>query len=322
MGEATFPVLEPDLQVSFYYKLHAIRRLHLGEALTKTLGSLDIQSVDAELAQFVDKSSLRRVAQFGVRGEVMFAVPVVLAANPFLLGYYRLLLGFSQKAFYHKGPFGRFRSLEEKGVVPPRVAGTLAPLCESLVGSAERLVDRLTELSVSVVHELQLLTLGAQLRGSENTRIGQRATEDVRMLIESIVKPYAQQATSAGIILENESNRKVLIEFAADPDVCVTEQLSQEVRPTLAIEIKGGADASNIHNRLGEAEKSHQKARNRGFREFWTILSVDIDEATARRASPTTGRFFNLQCILDPGTTDHRRFRDLFCALIGIRARG
>ena len=34
-------------------------------------------------------------------------------------------------------------------------------------------------------------------------------------------------------------------------------------RPLVAIEVKAGTDASNIHNRIGEAEKSHLKARAR-----------------------------------------------------------
>jgi hypothetical protein len=32
----------------------------------------------------------------------------------------------------------------------------------------------------------------------------------------------------------------------------------------VAVEIKGGKDYSNIHNRIGEAEKSHQKAKKEG----------------------------------------------------------
>ena len=42
----------------------------------------------------------------------------------------------------------------------------------------------------------------------------------------------------------------------------------------IAIEIKGGTDVSNLHNRLGEAEKSHQNARLLGFTQFWTIINL------------------------------------------------
>jgi len=320
MASLHFPVLEPNLQVSFYYKLRTIRRLHLREALGGTVKRLDVRCIDAALSRYVGADAIAHVAQFGIRGEVVFAVPMVLAANPFLLGYYRLLLGFSQKEFYQKGPFGRFKGLEEQGHIPDRLADDLEALCRSLIGSAETLVDGLERISTDIVCQLQLLTLGAQFRGSENNRIGQQAATDVRALIESIAGSYVRQTTRRTIVLQNESNRRVLIEFSADPDVCVTEQLATDVRPTLSIEIKGGADASNIHNRLGEAEKSHLKARSRGFREFWTIIGVDLDDDAARRASPTTGLFFNLARILDSTTSDYARFRDRICALMGVQS--
>jgi hypothetical protein len=247
-------------------------------------------------------------------------VPAILAANPFLLGYYRLLYGMSQKEFYNKGPFGRFKTLEDEGRIPERVAPLVAPLCESLVATGALLVRALDRVSPAILHELQLLTIGPQLRGSENTRIGQTATKEMRNLMGAIVRRYVTEETERTIILRNESDRPVLIEFFADPDVQITEQLPSGVRPTLSIEIKGGADASNIHNRLGEAEKSHQKARNRGFFEFWTVLRVDVPPETAKRESPTTSRFFHLDRIADPGGAEHKEFKELLSSLIGIKS--
>lgn len=73
---------------------------------------------------------MRKVASFGLRGEVLFAVPCVLAANPCLLGYCRLLLGLSQKEFYGKGPFGRFKRLEDEGLIPERAAALVRRIAE------------------------------------------------------------------------------------------------------------------------------------------------------------------------------------------------
>lgn len=290
------------------------------EALRDTVARLETAALDAELSRLVDRSALRRAAAFGLRGELLFPVPLVLHANPFLLGYYRLLFGLSQKEFYTKGPFGRFKSLEEEGQIPGRLAGLVEDLCRSLIATAQKLAGGLDELTPEILHELQLLTIGPQLRGSENTRIGERATAEVRDLILAIVRPYVSDRTDRTILVRNESDRVVLIEFAADPDVRVTEKLPSGVRPTLSVEIKGGADASNIHNRLGEAEKSHQKARKAGFSEFWTLVRVDVDEAVARRESPTTSRFFHLDRIRLVGTADHKEFRELLASLIGIRS--
>jgi hypothetical protein len=318
MSKPCFPTLDPGLQVAFYYRFQTIRRLHLRDALRETVARLDLEALDGELREMVDARALQRTAAFGLRGELLFPAPLLLHSNPFLLGYYRLLYGLSQKEFYAKGPFGRFKSLEEAGRCSEPLRLLLRPLCASLIGTGERLVGGLDELNQDVIHELQLLTIGPQLRGSENTRIGQSATREVRDLILRIVAPHVCEQTDRTIVLRNSSDRIVLIEFFADPDVRITEKLPTGTRPTLSIEIKGGADVSNIHNRLGEAEKSHQKARNAGFFEFWTVLRADFTAESAKRESPTTSRFFNLDRICAPRTAEHREFRELLSSLIGI----
>lgn len=317
--KARFEVLKPNLQIAFFYRLRELRQLYLFDALKKTVERLDVRELDGELASFVNSESLRRVASFGLRGETFFPVPCSLQANPFLLGYYRLLYGHSQKAFYGKGPFGRFRTLEERGNIPDRVRSSIAALCQSLIRTGETLVDSIDELSLAAVHDLQLLTIGPQFRGSENTRIGQAATGDVFKLMKRMVRKHVKQASDRVIQIINNAGRRVLIEFASDPDIKITEQLESQVRPLVSIEIKGGADVSNIHNRIGEAEKSHQKAKRRGFFEFWTILGARVDPDMARRESPTTTHFFDLRQIRRAGSADHRRLRELLGSVLSIR---
>ena len=53
-----------------------------------------------------------------------------------------------------------------------------------------------------------------------------------------------------------------------DPDVCVLEQVENRTHNKVAFEVKGGTDDSNAHNRAGEAEKSHLKAKRKGFKDF------------------------------------------------------
>ncbi len=320
-GPVNFPVLEPNLQVSFYYKLQGIRRLHLQEALSAAVSQVPVSQIDSELTARVGEDDLARVASFGLRGELFFPVPCLLLHRPSLLGYYRLLLGFSQKEFYNKGPFGRFRRLEERGELPVKVLAQVEPLCASLIASSQKLVHAIDDLSIHGIHQLQLLTLGSQLRGEENTRIGQQATKEVYDLLRDLLANYVVEATRRTLVVENDSGRAIILEFASDPDVRVTEKLTEEVRPIVSMEIKGGEDASNVHNRLGEAEKSHQKARAQGFFQFWTIARVDVEVETVRRESPTTTHFFNLARILDRETSDHSRFRDLLCSVVGVRGR-
>jgi hypothetical protein len=76
-----------------------------------------------------------------------------------------------------------------------------------------------------------------------------------------------------------------------------------------------------MHNRLGEAEKSHQKARNNGFFEFWTVLRTNVDSVMAKRESPTTSHFFHFDQIKTPGSKEYRLFRDLLGSILGIKIR-
>ena len=314
-----FPVLPPDLQVTFYYRLGAIRERYLQNALRAAVSEIELSRLDDELSRLVSANALRKVASFGIRGEVFFPTPLLLKSAPFLLGYYRLLYGLSQKEFYNKGPFGRFKRLEENAEVTPATEPLIEPLCRSMIQTGTRLVESLDELSVQIVHELQLLTVGPQFRGSENTRIGEESIRSVYELIAAIVSRAIQEQTHRTILIENAAGRPVLMEFAADPDVHVTEKSGTSLRSVLSIEVKGGGDASNVHNRLGEAEKSHLKAKKLGCTELWTILRVSVDDDVAQRGSPTTTRFFNLERILNKRTLDYRDFRDSLCLRLGIR---
>ena len=166
---------------------------------------------------------------------------------------------------------------------------------------------------------MQLLTVGPQLRGGENVRKGQEATKEVFDFIKEIVKSYVKHETEKTILIENDSGRKVLIEFSSDPDISIVETLKSRNEPLVSIEIKGGTDSSNIYNRLGEAEKSHLKASKFRFSEFWTLLRVDIDERRAREASPTTHHFFNIDLLLSAETAENIKFREILGSKLGIR---
>ena len=319
MSDSKFPVLEPNLQIEFYFRLQIINQQYLSHALGETIKELDILQIDRQLSEFVEPIYIKKVASFGLRGEIFFPVPYIIESNPKLLGYYRLLLGISQKAFYNKGPFGLFKGLEERGIISARAKTYVPDLCFSLIGTSQLMVSALDNLSLSIVRDLQLLTIGPQLRGSVNTDIGAFAADTIFELIKEIVYPYAINVTKKEITIKNDSNRIVKLIFASDPDIRILETLATGSRSLVSIEIKGGRDASNIHNRLGEAEKSHRKAKENGFFEFWTITGVDLDYASAKTESPTTSRFFSFDHIQDPKTEEYQLFRELLSSLLSIQ---
>ena len=313
------PVLIPALQIGFAQRLQLAKETYLLPALLTQVGNLDIGILDSELLEYAGKERLAFMAKHGLRGELLFPVPYLLKMSPRLLGYYRLVLGFSQKEFY-KSPFGRFKSLEEHGKVSEKTEKMLPALCESLIESAWLLAQGLPEISDQAFHELTLLTLGPQFRGSRNVNLGVEAIELVFALIKTIVASAIIDEGKNYLVIESAAGRKYRIELAPDPDIAIRQVLhSGMMRNRIAIEVKGGTDFSNIHNRLGEAEKSHQKAKAQGFTEFWTVVNVsNIRKTHWQRETPTTTELFYLSELLDKSSFAFQKFREYLIAELGI----
>jgi len=316
-----FQVLPAHSQIAFYYGLKVMRDQYLSIALDQTLKNLEPDAITRDIKEFVPKPARSLLATHAVREERLFCLPCVIHANPRLLGYYRLLYGISQKQFYDQGPFGQFKHLEITGKVAVRVAPRIDALCLSLSGTAMQLVDGIDTVSQEIIHELQIMAIGAQLRGGANTLIGQEAAKQIKELITDAVRPHVIEDTDLAVVINNSSGRKVVIQIASDPDLTITEVLLSANRPLVAIEVKGGRDLSNVHNRIGEAEKSHQKARAAGFPECWTIINVRPDAVSLEvlaRESPSSSRFFHLSRLLDISTTEYRDFIDLVRSVASV----
>jgi hypothetical protein len=316
-------VPDPELQVDFAASLARIRHLYLQDALSETVRGLDITEIDRELAQHVPGASLAALAGNGLRGELMFPVPVVLLANPRLLGYYRLLYGYSQKEFYTSATgISRFKSMEEKGVTAPKNVYDVPELCNALCRAGVILLACIgqSKIGAALLDDLTLLTLGPQLRGGANVKKGSAGIVTVFKAIHTIVEASVVKLEATRMEIKNAAGRTVLIEFAADPDIIIRAEMRPGTyRNIIAIEVKAGSDFSNIHNRVGEAEKSHQKARAAGYVECWTVVNVNnIDVAMAHRESPTTNRFYLISDLIAGTGTDFQDFRDRVISLTGI----
>ncbi|MCR4289358.1 MAG: XcyI family restriction endonuclease [Candidatus Scalindua sp.] len=305
----------PELQIDFSFAIGQIRSVYLQDALSKAVDKIDLPTLDNQLAEYVPQSNLKALAKRGLRGELVFPAPCMLEADPFLLGYYRLLLGFSQKEFYTKrfGVSG-FKSMEVKGTLSATNQVKLSDLCKGMVGSACALLDGIgiDRVSKELLDDLTLLTVGPQLRGGANVKKGVAGIVDVFESIHGIVKHAATKSTSSKIQIINAADRKVFIEFAPDPDIVIREEMNtNSIRNVIAIEVKGGTDFSNIHNRVGEAEKSHQKAKADGYVECWTVVNVDrIDMDMARRESPSTNRFYRISALKSGEGGEYEDFKN------------
>jgi len=314
----------PELQINFSKLLQKIREVYLKEGLGKTIDMIDLARLDKELNEYIPGKHLKFLAKNGLRGELLFPVPYLLETNPFLLGYYRLLLGFSQKEFY-SSTFGitAFKSMETKGILLERTKGKLVELCKALIKSAMALSDGIgvDNLNAKLLDDLTLLTVGPQLRGGANVEKGTAGIYDVFKVIYNIVEKSIKFSDSSKIELKNAAGRKVFIEFASDPDIVIREMIGDNrFRNIVAIEVKGGKDFSNIHNRVGEAEKSHQKAKQSGYVECWTVVNVDrIDIEIAKRESPSTNSFYIISKLISRNGDEYLDFKENIISLTGIK---
>ena len=319
----TISIPDPELQASFAAALSEIRTLYLQDALREAVNSLAVPTIDQELAAIVPAHSLTALASHGLRGEMMFPVPSILQANPRLLGYYRLLYGYSKKEFYTSATgLSRYTGMEERGTFGKGLESTLHDVCREMCKAGAILLATISDakISASLLDDLTLLTLGPQLRGGANVRKGSAGIRTVFNAIHEIVQSAVTTMNETRITILNAASRTVLIEFAADPDIIIREEMqSGQFRQLIAIEVKAGSDFSNIHNRIGEAEKSHQKAKSTGFVECWTVVNVDkIDITMAHKESPSTNRFYRISDIVAAQGGDYVDFRDRVISLTGI----
>lgn len=297
-------------QVRFYQLLVAARKQWFMDALSETLGRIDQGVVQNEISRYVPSDIRRILAAAGLRDEHVFPIPVILEARPSLIGYYRLLLGAPQKIFY-KGStgMGRFKGMEELGTISKQQP-YLSEFCQAMSQVLAELVRQIPKITERDLRELPLLTFGSQLQGSNNTQIGKTAMKEVFVAIKEIVGKYVTEARERRLTLRNSAGRTVFVSLSHDPDVCIQEQVENRIHHHVAIEVKGGTDISNAHNRAGEAEKSHQKAKKFGFPEFWTIISKrGLDLFKLQSESPTTNHWFDVAEILARKGKDWDDFR-------------
>ncbi len=181
------------------------------------------------------------------------------------------------------------------------------------------LVRQIPNITQRDIRELPLLTYGAQLQGSNNTAIGKKAMQDVFMALSEIVSQHIVEKTTNRLVLKNAAGRTVFIRLSHDPDVAIDEQVGSATHKKVAIEVKGGTDISNAHNRAGEAEKSHLKAKNRGYPEFWTIISkTGLDMSKLKAESQTTNHWFDVAEVLARKGSDWDEFQQRVAAAAGV----
>ena len=323
MKPPSIPPLSAARQITFHQHLVSARQAWLRDALAVVLADADLDTLRAEIGEYVPKDVQKILAAAGVRDEHVFPLPSLLETRPSLVGYYRLLLGIPQKTFYgSRSGMGPFRNMEKGKVTAPTESQRvlLPEFCRAMSAGLSELVRALApSFGARDVAELPLLTLGQQIQGGINNLIGQRAIANVFLAIRDLVASAIEIDEADRLVVKNAAGRTVSILLASDPDVRIDEEMPGKTHHLVAIEVKGGRDFSNAHNRAGEAEKSHRKAKAAGFREFWTIIAkLGLDVETLRRESPTTDSWFDAAQVLDRSGPDWDDFRHRVAGHVGI----
>lgn len=311
--------LKADRAIDLYARLKEARLLYLQPALAHAIEDVGVAVIDAELKAIVSSTALTSLAKLGVRGERVFPTPSILRAKPPLIAYYRMLLGLSQKAFSQTFGYGRFARAEKTGRLTEALEAELPELCRVFADALASLVAELGAFSDRDLHELTLLTLGSTFQGSRNVEIGQVATQGVFDVILDLLEPYIVTEGDTSLSVRNAAGRTVTVLFGADPDVRIDTEVHGSPERILAIEIKGGSDRSNVHNRAGEAEKSHLKAKAEGYQHRWTIISLTgVKDSVVKQESPSTTLVFDVSQVLAEAGPHYDEFKRQIVHLLGL----
>lgn len=282
---------------------------------------MGVARIDRELNELVPSHALNHVARLGLRGERVFPVPSILEHAPPLIGYYRMLLGISKKEFAqtNKLGYGPWLGAEERGSMPDRLVPHLPRFCSALIEPLVQVVYAMDTFDDRDLGDLALLTLGPTLQGGRNNVIGSRASKAVFDSMRSLLEENWISFTAERLVRFTAPNGQsfALVE-GSDPDIRLDASMPDGLEvPVIAIEIKGGEDAANAHNRAGEANKSHLNAQIAGYDHRWTIMIMrGLDRDRLHRETPSTTELFEASEIMAQSGADWEALGLLFATII------
>jgi hypothetical protein len=318
LAKPAFRPISANFAVDLYEALVNARRLYLQPALARTVLEVGVPPIDAELLAIVPSNALNHLGSLGLRGERVFPVPSVLRHTPTLIAYYRSLLGLSRKEFTRIG-YAAWVRAEQDGRLSRVQLDVLESFCRVLSAPLVELVEAMGTFEDRDLSDLTLLTMGPTLQGARNNVIGNRAATEMFAAMRAVVATWAITFEAERLIrFVTSRGQEYECVAASDPDIRVDERVGGALRPLLAIEIKGGADVSNVHNRAGEAEKSHLKAKAQDYQHRWTVIVMaGISHQTIQGETPSSTMLFEADEVLKQTGADWERFKAEFDRLIG-----
>lgn len=310
--------LSAELAIELYENLIEARRLYLHPALREAVKKVGVIRIDEELHRLVPHEALSLLAQLGLRGELVFPVPSIITYSPSLLGYYRMLLGFSKKEFSKRG-YSSWVRAEESQVLSPVHVTNLEQYCSYLIKHLSILVEAMGQFRDRDLSDLALLTLGPTLQGGRNTVIGSNAERQIFQVFQQLVNPWIVYLNGPLMRFKIPNEQTFELVRKNDPDISLSIGLGASSLPLLALEVKGGGDATNAHNRAGEAEKSHIKAAVMGYNHRWTVIQIPKGQRSRIVGeTPTSTAVFDFNEVTNQSGEDWSQFKTRFFAIINV----
>ncbi len=232
-----------------------------------------------------------------------------------------MLLGISKKEFSQANRlgYGPWVNAEETGRISPRLILLLDPFCQALINPLAQAVVAIGQFTDRDLSDITLLTLGSTLQGGRNNTIGSQAASGVLTAIRRLLTTWITFETDKMLHLKIPSGDEIEISVGSDPDIQINRGLGTSSTPLIAIEIKGGGDVSNAHNRAGEAEKSQIKAEMQGYQHRWTIIRMQgVDRALIQSETPSSTMIFEAAEILDQDGIDWVNFKQSLLSMFAI----
>jgi hypothetical protein len=314
VSQPQFKPIPFQFTIDLYQELVKARDLQLQPALNEAVRAVGVTRIDADLQRLVPPSALNQVAGLGLRGERVFPVPSIIAHAPPLIGYYRMLLGISKKEFSQpkRLSYGPWVNAEETGRLSTRLHPLLDSFCAALIEPLTQAVLVMGQFTDRDLSDITLLTLGSTLQGGRNNIIGEEAAANVFKVLTTLFSPWITTQTTKVLLLQLPSGHTAEIKVGRDPDIQMNLRFSLQSTPLIAIEIKGGNDSSNAHNRAGEAEKSQLKAKRNGYNHRWTIIKMEgVARTQIRDHTPSSTAIFEASAILGQTGPDWEAFTQL-----------
>lgn len=287
-----------------FYQLVAAARL---DELIREVDSLSLSGEQWPLEDLgISAPALNRIVKLGIAPHQVFAHPNILCQRPKLIRYYRNLAAISKKGIQQvlfatdQFEMGRQEKLDRD------VSSRLAVLLNSFMSQVITGVEAFT---LCTARHALIAEMGAEVQGTWNNYVGQKAAERVKGLLLDYVRENRLGRPRGGKeILLNSGWR---ISFGSEPDVSFYDQ---EGRLQIAVEIKGSLDPAGAQSRYGEAKKSFQKALRQNPRCQTVYLASVFTEAVVEqvKTNGTVRESFNLTEVLIDQDARKRFLRTVF----------